>query len=123
MSKDQNDREADALVELARSLTLSRSDMEATARDVEALVAAALRCAAPLEVELGFDRAARRLRAGWLQSVAAETARVLRSPTEREIERLARSPHDAYGYERDFQPESLEARCHAFFGAAPAGWT
>lgn len=115
--------EAQALIELARSLTLSRSDMLATAREVEALVAAAVRCGEPRDVELGFERAARRLRAGWLGSVAAETAQVLRSPTESEIDRLSRSRHDAYGYERDFQPESLEGRCDAFFGSTPAGWT
>ena len=122
MSKDQNHREAEALVELARSLAHSRPDMAATAEEVRALAHAALACGAPIELERGFELAARRLRAGWLRSVAAETARVLRSPTEREIERLASSRHDAYGYERDFQPESLEARCAAFFGPAPAGW-
>jgi hypothetical protein len=97
--------------------------MAATAQDAEALVEAALGCGVPKEAELGFDQAARRLRAGWLRSVAAETARVLRSPTEREIVHLEHSRHDAYGYERDFQPESLEARCHGFFGPAPPGWT
>src|SRR5579859_4857791 len=120
---DQNQREAEALIDLAHSLTRSRPDMEATARDVRAQLDAAVRCAAPVAVELGFEQAARRLRAGWLKSVAAETARVFRSPTEREIERLGRSRHDAYGYERDFQPESLEKRCHAFFGEAPSGWS
>src|SRR5690348_8579979 len=97
--------------------------MQASAEAVEALVEAALRCATPIEMERGYEQAAWRLRADWLKSVAAETARVLRSPTEREIARLARSPHDAYGYERDFQPETLEARCEAFFGIPPAGWT
>ena len=121
--KDEDLREADALIDLARSLTLARSDLEVTARDVESLVREALRCDAPMQAELTFERAARRLRAGWLEAVAVETARVWRSPTEREFRRLARSAHDAYGYERDFQPESLEARCVAFFGAAPSGWT
>jgi hypothetical protein len=121
--RDSNRAEAGALIGLARSLTASRDDMQATALEVEALVDAALARAAPIDVERGFDAAARRLRAGWLRSVAAETARVLRSPTEREIERLAKSRHDAYGYERDFHPERLEARCHAFFGAPPRGWT
>jgi hypothetical protein len=120
---DQNQAEADALIALARSLTRSRSDLQATAQAVEAQVEAALKCVAPIDVERGFEQAARSLRAGWLRSVAAETARVLRSPTEREIEGLNRSRHDAYGYERDFQPESLEARCEAFFDPAPAGWS
>lgn len=119
---DQDLCEADALIDLARSLTFARSDLDVTARDVESLVHEALRCDAPIQAELGFERAARRLRSGWLEAVAAETAGVWRSPTEHEIRRLARSPHDAYGYERDFQPESHEARCVAFFGAAPSGW-
>ncbi len=122
MSKDQNQPEATALIELARALTQSRPEMEPTLREIEALVETALNRAAPIEVELGFEQAARRLRTAWLKSVAAETARVLRSPTERETKRLERSRHDAYGYERDFQPESLEARCEAFFGPAPPGW-
>lgn len=121
--KEQNQAEAEALVDLARSLAASRSDMQPTAAEVEALAGAALARGAPIEVERGFDEAARRLRSGWLKSVAAETSRVLRSPTEREIARLNRSRHDAYGYERDFQPESLEARCGDFFGDAPPGWT
>jgi len=122
MSKDANQEEAAALAGLGRSLAVARPDMAAAAGEVEALAAAALTCAAPIEIERGLEQAARRLRAGWLKSVAAETARVLRSPTEREVERLARSPHDAYGYERDFQPESLEARCADFFGPPPVGW-
>lgn len=119
----QDRPEAKALIELARSLTLSRPDMNETASEVEAMVDAALGRGPAIEVELGFEAAARRLRAGWLRSVAAETSRVLRSPTESEIERLERGRHDAYGYERDFQPQSLEARCESFFGEPPAGWT
>lgn len=115
--------EATALVGLAQALTRSRPDLAATAEEVEAIVRAASASSAPIEVERGFEQAARRLRAGWLRSVAAETARVLRSPTEREVERLTRSRHDAYGYERDFQPESLEARCVALFGPAGPGWS
>ena len=121
--KNDTYAEAEALIELANSLRSSRSDIAAMVREVEALVAGAVGCSQPIEVELGFEQAARRLRAGWLGSVAAETARVLRSPTEIEVERLSRSRHDAYGYERDFQPESLERRCEGFFGPAPAGWT
>ena len=118
----QTSGEAEELIDLASTLATSRPEVAATAREVEAAVAAAVRRASPLEVELGFEAAARRLRAGWLSSVAAETSRVLRSPTESEINRLSRSRHDAYGYERDFQPESLERRCLHFFGRAPVGW-
>lgn len=120
---DYRRSEADALAGLAHSLACSRRDLEETVRDVEALVAAAVGSETPLAAELGFERAARRLRAGWLRSVAAETSRVLRSPTEREVAHLEHSRHDAYGYERDFQPETLETRCQAFFGAPPAGWS
>jgi hypothetical protein len=123
MWEAQNRCEAEALIGLARSLAASRAEMAATAADVEAAVMAALGAPAPIEVERGFDAAGRRLRAGWLKAVAAETAGVLRSPTEREMERLAHSRHDAYGYERDFQPESLERRCERFFGPAPPGWS
>lgn len=123
MTADFSDDEGAALVGLARSLTRVRSDMAATTEEVQSLVRAAAAAAAPIEAERAFEQAALRLRAGWLRSVAAETARVLRSPTEREVERLARSRHDAYGYERDFQPESLEARCEALFGPAPEGWS
>lgn len=114
--------EADALLALARSLGGAREDLDETVRAVEGLVAGAVAEASPPAAERGFEAAARRLRAGWLRAVAAESARVLRSPVEREVSRLERSRHDAYGYERDFQPESLEARCRGFFGAPPAGW-
>ena len=120
---DRNRSEADELIGLAHALARSRGDLGPTTADVEAAVREALGGATPLAVEQGFEHAARRLRAGWLRSVAAETARVLRSPTEREVERLAKGRHDAYGYERDFQPESLEARCDGFFGPPPQGWT
>lgn len=115
--------EADDLVSMARSLVRTRSDFGETADAVEALVADAMRSDTPFAVELGLERAGRRLRAGWLRSVAAESAQVLRSPIEREVKRLERTDHDTYGYERDFQPESLEGRCATFFGAPPIGWT
>lgn len=71
--------------------------------------------------ECRLDRFSRDVRALWLRSVAAETACVLRSPTEQEAERLSRR-HDSYGYERDLQPRELERRCDAFFGAVPRPW-
>lgn len=117
------EQEAEALIAMGTSMVRSRPDMAATLHDVETILDEAIRQRASIETERGFEQAGRRLRSGWLKSVAAETARVLRSPTEREIERLEHSRHDAYGYERDFQPESLEARCEAFFGPPPPGWT
>jgi hypothetical protein len=119
----RNRSEAEALTGLAGMLAQARPDMAASAEAVRAAVMAALEAPTPLQVERGFEAAGRRLRAGWLRAVAAETARIPRSPTEDDMERLARSRHDAYGYERDFQPDSLEARCEAFFGPPPPGWS
>lgn len=115
--------EADALLDLARSLSRARPDFGETVTDVEILLAEAAARETPLEVELGLESAARRLRGGWLRSVAAESSRVPRSPLEREVTRLEHSRHDAYGYERDFKPEGLEARGQIFFDAPPRGWT
>jgi hypothetical protein len=75
----------------------------------------------PAEAELAAETFARRLRAVWLTAAGAEAASVYRSPTANEARQIARH-HDAFGYERDLQPESLEARCRDFFPAPPAGW-
>ncbi|MDE2404750.1 MAG: hypothetical protein KGM17_08790 [Sphingomonadales bacterium] len=75
----------------------------------------------PLAREFELERCAREIRALWLRGVAAETSRVLRSPTEREASRIA-VRHDTFGYERDLQPEELEARCDRFFPPPPAPW-
>jgi hypothetical protein len=75
----------------------------------------------PAEAELAAETFARRLRAAWLTAAGAEAASVYRSPTASEARQIARH-HDAFGYERDLQPESLEARCRGFFPAPPAGW-
>ncbi|HLK25424.1 MAG TPA: hypothetical protein VKT30_12270 [Caulobacteraceae bacterium] len=123
MSKAETQVEAENLLAMARALAAVRPDMEVTTSEVEGLALASVGAASPLAAEQGLERAAKTLRTGWLRSVAAETSRVFRSPTEGEVERLSRSRRDAYGYERDFQPERLEQRCHAFFGAPPGGWT
>jgi hypothetical protein len=123
MEQKSGHDEAAELIGLADALAGSRPDLAETAQQVRALVDAAVGFEAPIDMERGFEQAAGHLRGGWLKSVAAETSRVLRSPTEHEVERLERGRHDAYGYERDFQPETLEARCEALFGPAPAGWT
>ena len=75
----------------------------------------------PHVIEQHLERFSRDLRALWLRSVAAETARVLRSPTEQEEERMS-AEHDSFGYERDLQPQELEARCDAFYGSVPEPW-
>lgn len=76
---------------------------------------------APSRIEFQLERFSRQLRALWLRSVAAETAWVLRSPTEPEVSWLS-AEHDAFGYERDLQPVELEERCRRFFDAVPAPW-
>jgi hypothetical protein len=75
----------------------------------------------PAEAELAAETFARRLRAAWLRAAGAEAASVYRSPTASEARQIARH-HDAFGYERDLQPESLETRCRDFFPPPPAGW-
>ncbi|HEY7800942.1 MAG TPA: hypothetical protein VIA80_19395 [Hyphomonadaceae bacterium] len=75
----------------------------------------------PADAELAAETFARRLRAAWLTAAGAEAASVYRSPTAREARKIARH-HDAFGYERDLQPESLETRCRDFFPAPPADW-
>lgn len=107
--------EAKALRVLARALAETRSDFGGSDHFEDELDAALGECDAA-SCENKLEKASRRLRAHWLRSVAAETARVLRSPTEAEVGALARR-HDAFGYERDFEPEALEARCAAFLPA------
>lgn len=75
----------------------------------------------PAGMERELERFSRELRALWLRSVAAETSRVLRSPLEKEVASLS-ARHDAFGYERDLQPQELEARCNGFFRPAPRPW-
>jgi hypothetical protein len=75
----------------------------------------------PADAELAAETFARRLRAAWLTAAGAEAASVYRSPTASEARQIARH-HDAFGYERDLQPESLETRCRDFFPAPPGGW-
>lgn len=75
----------------------------------------------PVEAEAAAEAFARDLRSLWLSVAGAEAASVYRSPTESEARRVARH-HDAFGYERDLQPESLEDRCSGFFPPPPRGW-
>jgi hypothetical protein len=75
----------------------------------------------PSDAERAAETFARALRALWLEAAGREAASVYRSPTAAETTRIARH-HDAFGYERDLQPETLERRCAAFFPAPPEGW-
>lgn len=75
----------------------------------------------PIEAEQAVEAFARGLRRLWLETAAHEAASVFRSPTETETKKIARH-HDAFGYERDLQPETLERRCKDFYPAPPPGW-
>jgi len=76
----------------------------------------------PAEAERRVETFARSIRRIWLEAAAHEAASVFRSPTSGEAEYIARN-HDVFGYERDLQPETLEARCRDFFPPPPAGWS
>ena len=77
--------------------------------------------AEPHAAERAAEAFARAFRALWLDAAGSEASSVYRSPTASETQRIARH-HDAFGYERDLQPETLERRCRDFFSAPPPGW-
>ena len=103
------------LAELNESI---ESDINRLLRLFDASLASACH---PVEAEQAAEALAHGLRRLWLETAAHEAASVFRSPTEGEAERIARN-HDAFGYERDLQPETLERRCAGFFSPPPAGW-
>ena len=115
-------QEADDLRALARSLAEAAPEIASSINHLlktfDAAVASSIH---PADAELAAETFARRLRAVWLTAAGAEAASVYRSPTASEARQIARH-HDAFGYERDLQPESLEARCRDFFPAPPASW-
>jgi hypothetical protein len=122
MSVDALAQEASEIEELCARLGAHATWLGEDLKKVRRDLAAGFRTVDhPLETELACERAARALRAVWLQGVAAETAKVFRSPTEIETRRLA-DAHDVYGYERDFQPIELERRCGAYFPSPPEPW-
>lgn len=75
----------------------------------------------PSEAERAAEAFARALRGLWLEAAGREAASVYRSPTTSQTTRIARK-HDAFGYERDLRPETLERRCAGFFPPPPQGW-
>ncbi len=75
----------------------------------------------PHLAERAAETFARSLRSLWLDAAGREASTVFRSPTANETQRIGKR-HDAFGYERDLQPETLEKRCETFFPAPPAGW-
>lgn len=76
----------------------------------------------PPQAERATETFTHDLRAAWLRACANISADVYRTPTASEEARLKASPHESFGYERDFHPEKLERRCDAFFAAPPPGW-
>ncbi|HEV7691820.1 MAG TPA: hypothetical protein VGO52_13380 [Hyphomonadaceae bacterium] len=122
-SNDAIAAEARELHELAQHLAEHAPQLSSPISRLEAAFEKSLAHAAhPLDAEQAAETFARRLRRVWLEAAGAEAGSVYRSPTASEVERIARH-HDAFGYERDLQPETLEARATAFFPAPPAGWT
>src|SRR5215510_14611175 len=92
--------EAAALRVIAKHLTETRPELAPVAKATTHRIEEARNVPHPRDAELALATASRALRAAWLCAVTADTAGVLRSPTEKESERLGRR-HDAYGYERD----------------------
>jgi len=82
---------------------------------------AAIATAEPYAAERAAEVFVRSLRSLWLDAAGREASTVQRSPTASETQRIGKR-HDAFGYERDLQPESLEKRCEHFFPAPPPGW-
>jgi hypothetical protein len=123
MALEAYEIEARSLLGLAHALRQRRPEFRSSEREIAAQAERALVHADAMEIERGLEGAARTLRRAWLTLVAAEACNFMRSPTEQESARLERRTHDAYGYERDFQPTRLEARCEAFFDAPPKDWS
>jgi len=118
----------DALAEEARDLRLLGRRLSRHAPKLAPAIAALqarldanLASADPPAAERAAEAFTRSFRALWLDAAGREASSVYRSPTAGEARRIARN-HDAFGYERDLQPESLERRCRDFFPTPPAGW-
>lgn len=120
--------EPNALSAEARDLRLLGRRLSRHAPRLSAPIAAlqstfdgAIATAEPHMAERAAEAFTRSLRSLWLDAAGREASTVLRSPTASETQRIGRR-HDAFGYERDLQPESLERRCEAFFPVPPPGW-
>jgi hypothetical protein len=121
-SNDAIAAEARELHELAQELADHAPQLSRPIARLESAFEKSLaRAAHPLDAEQAAETFARRLRRVWLEAAGAEAGSVYRSPTASEVQRLARH-HDAFGYERDLQPETLESRARDFFPAPPEGW-
>ncbi len=114
--------EAQELHGLAERLTSRSPKLKPSIETLQQAFAAGVAAARhPSDAERAAEAFARSLRALWLEAAGREAASVYRSPTASETNRIARH-HDAFGYERDLQPETLERRCAGFFPAPPEGW-
>jgi hypothetical protein len=106
---------------LGRRLARHAPRLSSQITTLQATFDAALATAEPYMAERAAEAFTRSLRSLWLEAAGREASTVFRSPTANETQRIGKR-HDAFGYERDLQPESLEKRCEAFFTAPPPGW-
>lgn len=113
--------EARDLRVLARRLARHAPRLTTQIAALQSTLDAALTTAEPAVAERAAEAFVRSLRALWLDAAGREASTVFRSPTANETQRIGRR-HDAFGYERDLQPETLERRCENFFPAPPPGW-
>lgn len=121
LSTDALADEARELRQMARRLSRHSPKLAAPIAALQSTLDAALATAEPPAAERAAETFARSLRTLWLDAAAREASSVYRSPTANETQRIGRQ-HDAFGYERDLQPETLERRCPGFFPAPPPGW-
>jgi len=77
----------------------------------------------PLAAEHVLEAAVQALRHIWLEAAASSTSKSYRSPAEGEKTVTPSGRFHNFGYERDLQPDRLEARCGQFFEAPPPGWS
>lgn len=113
--------EAHELRLMGRRLSRLNPKLAGPISALQSTLDAAITGAEPPVAERAAEAFARSLRALWLDAAARDASSVYRSPTAHETQRIGRN-HDAFGYERDLQPETLERRCAGFFPPPPAGW-
>lgn len=115
--------EREDLLGLAARLCAHAPQLENAVKGLSGALDAALAGAAgPAEAEQAAESFGHDLRRLWLKTVAGSAGAVYRSPTQNEIDYLARTRSETFGYERDLQPEALEQRCAKFFPSPPGGW-
>ncbi len=114
--------ECQALLQLGESLAArmpqAEADLRAWRRAVAALEAVDL---APPALEAELDRLGMALRRICLGLAHQASDRTLRSPRDRDRTPTPDGEEIDFGYERSIEPETLEARLHAY-APAPEGW-